>query len=173
MNFQTFKLVLEKAQQPEIKLPTSIGSLKKQESSRKVIYFCFIDYAKAFDCVDHNKQMGIPDHLTCLLRNLYAGQEATVRTGHGTTDWFQIGKGVCQGCIVSPCLFNVYAEYIMRNSGRKEAQARTKIARRNINHLRYADDTTLMAESEEELMSLLMKVKEESEKTVLNSTFKK
>ena len=105
------------------------------------------------------KEMGIPDHLTCLLRNLYAGQEATVRTGHGTTDWFQIRKGVCQGCILSPCLFNLYAEYIMRNAGLEEAQAGIKIARRNINNLRYADDTTLMAESEEELKSLLMKVK--------------
>ena len=113
------------------------------------IYFCFIDYAKAFDCVNHNKlwkilkQMGILDHLTCLLRNLYAGQEATVRTGHGTTDWFQIGKGVRQGCILSPYLFNLYAEYIMRNSGLEEAQAGIKIARKNINNLRYADDTTL------------------------------
>ena len=128
-----------------------------------------MDYAKAFDCVDHNKlwkilkEMGIPDHLICLLRNLYAGQEATVRTGHGTTDWFQIGKGVCQGCILSPCLFNFYAEYIMRNTGLKEAQAGIKIAGRNINNLRYADDTTLMAESEEELKSLLMKVKSQSE----------
>ena len=111
-----FKLVLENAEEPEIKLPTSAGSWKKQESSRKNIHFCFTDYAKAFDCVDHNqlwkilKDMGIPDHLTYLLRNLYAGQEATVRTGHGTTDWFQIGKGVCQGCILSPCLFNFYAD---------------------------------------------------------------
>ena len=126
MNFQMFKLVLEKAEEPEIKLPTSAGSSKKQESSRKNIYFCFTDYAKAFDCVDHNKleilkEMGIPDHLTCLLRNLYAGQEATVTTGHGTTDWFQIGKRVCQGCILSPCLFNFYAEYIMRNAGLEEA----------------------------------------------------
>ena len=134
------------------------------------IYFCFIDYTKAFDCVDHNKlqkilqEMGVPDHLTCLLRNLYAGQEATVRTGFGTTDWFQIGKGVCQGCILSPCLFNLYAEYIMRNAGLEEAQAGIKIAWRNINTVRYADDTILMAESEEELKSLLMKVKEESEK---------
>ena len=115
--------------------------------------------------------MGIPDHLTYLLRNLYAGQEATDRTGHGTTDWFQIGKGVCQGCILSPCLFNLYAEciteYIMRNTGLEEAQARIKIARRNINNLRYADDTTLMAENEEELKSLLTKVKEESEKAGL------
>ena len=124
-----FKLVLEKAEEPEIKLPTSAGSSKKQESSRQIIYFCFIDYAKAFDCVDHNKlwkilkEMGIPDHLTCLLRNLYAGQESTVRTRHGTTDWFQIGKGVRQGCILSPCLFSLYAEYIMRNTGLDEAQA--------------------------------------------------
>ena len=142
-----FKLVLEKAEEPEIKLPTSAGSSKKQESSKKNIYFCFIDYAKAFDCVDHNKlwkilkEMGIPDHLICLLRNLYTGQEATVRTGHETTDWFQIGKGVRQGCILSPCLFNLYAENIMRNSGLDEAQAGIKIARRNINNLRYADDT--------------------------------
>ena len=156
MNSLMFKLVLEKAEEPEIKLPTSAGSWKKQESSRKNNYFCFIDYAKAFDCVDHNnlwkilKDIGIPDHLTCLLRNLYAGQKATVRTGHGTTDWFQIGKGVCQGCILSPCLFHLYAEYIMRNAGLEEAQAGIKIAGRNINHLRYADDTTLMAESEEE-----------------------
>ena len=124
----------------------------------------------AFDCVDHNKlweipkEMGIPDHLTCLLRNLYADQEATVRTGHGTTDWFQIGKGVGQGCILSSCLFNLYAEYIMRNAGLEETQAGIKISGRNINNLRYTDDTTLMAESEEELNSLLMKVKEESEK---------
>ena len=117
--------------------------------------------------------MGIPDLLTCLLRSLYAGQEATVRTGHGTTDWFQIGKGVCQGCIVSPCLFNFYAEYIMRNAGLEEAQAGIKIAGRNINTLRYADDTTLMAESEEELKSLLMKVKEESEKVGLNLNIQK
>ena len=117
--------------------------------------------------------MGIPDHLTCLLRNLYGGQEATVRTGHGTTDWFQIGKGVCQGCILSPCFFNLYAEYIRRNAGLEEAQAGIKIARRNINNLRYADETTLMAESEEELKSLLMKVKEESEKVGLKLNFKK
>ena len=117
--------------------------------------------------------MGIPDHLTCLLRNLYAGQEATVRTVYGKTDWFQIGKGVLQGCILSPCLFNLYAEYIMRNSGLEEAQAGIKIARRNINNLRYADDTTLMAESEEELKSLLTKVKEETEKLASSSTFRK
>ena len=122
MKFQMFKLDLEKADEPEIKLPTSAGSSKKQEL-QKSIYFCFIDYAKAFDCVDHHKlqkilkEMGIPDHLTCFLRNVYSGQEATVKTGHGTTDWFQIGKGVCQRCILSPCLFNLYAEYIMRNAG--------------------------------------------------------
>ena len=143
------------------------------------MYFCFIDYAKASDCVDHNKlwkilkEMGIPDHLTCLLSNLYAGQEATVRTGHGTTDWFQIGKGVHQDCILSPCLFNFYAEYIMRKAGLEEAQAGIKIAGRNINNLRYADDITLMAEREEELKSLLMEMKEESENVDLNSTFRK
>ena len=142
----------------------------KSREFQKNIYFCFIDYAKAFDCVDHNKlwtilkEMGIQDHLTCLLRNLYAGQEATVRPGHGTIDWFQIGKGVCQGCILSPCLFNLYAEYIMRNAGLEETQTGIKIAGRNINHLRYADDTTLKAESEEGLKRLLMKVKMESEK---------
>ena len=167
MNFQMFKLVLEKAKEPEIKLPTSTGSSKKQECSRKNIYFCFIDYAKAFDFVDHNKleilkEMGIPDDLTCLLRSLYAGQKATVRTGYGITDLLQIRKGVCQGCILSPCLFNLYAEYIMRNTGLEEAQARIKIAGRNINDLRHADDTILMAESEEELKSLFMKMKEES-----------
>ena len=160
-----FKLDLEKAKEPEIKLPTSVGSSKKQESS-KSIYFCFIYYAKAFNCVGYNrlwkilKEMRIPDHLTCLLRNLYAGQEATVRTGHGTTDWFQIRKGVHQGCILSPCLFNLYADYIIQNTKLDEAQAGIKIARRNINKLRYADDTTLMAESEEELKSLGMKVQE-------------
>ncbi|XP_020770651.2 GTP-binding protein 10 isoform X3 [Odocoileus virginianus] len=143
------------------------------------ICFCFIDYAKAFDYVDHNKlwkilkEMGIPDHLTCLLRNLYAGQEATVRTGHGTTDWFQIGKGVRQVYILSPCLFNLYAEYLMRNAGLEETQAGIKIAGRNINNLRYVDDTTLMAESEEELKSLLMKVKEGSEKVGLKLNIQK
>ena len=163
-----FQLVLEKAEEPEIKLPTSAGSSKKQESARKTSISAL--YAKAFDCVDHNKlwkilkEMGIPDHLTCHLRILYAGQEATVRTRHGTTDWFKIGKGIRQGCILSPCLFNLYAEYFMRNAGLDEAQAGIKISGRNINHLRYANDTTLMAESEEELKSLLMKVKEESEK---------
>ena len=130
--------------------------IEKARQFQKSIYFCFIDYAKAFDCVDHNKlwkilkEMGIPDHLTCLLRYLYAGQEATVTTGHGTTDWFQIGKGLRQGCILLPCLFNLYTEYIMRNIGLEDAQAGTKIAGGNINHLRYADDTTLMAEREEE-----------------------
>ena len=148
-----FKLDLEKSEEAEIKLLTSTGSSKKQKSSRK-----------SFDCVEHNKllkvliEMSIPDHPTCLLRNLYAGQVTTVRTGHGTTDWFQIGKGVCQGCILSPCLFNLYAEYIMRNAGHEEAQAGIKIAGRNINYLRYADDATFMAENEEELKSLLMKV---------------
>ena len=152
--------------------------IKKAREFQKNIYFCFIDYVKAFDCVDHNKlwkilkEMGIPDHLTCFLRNLYAGQEAIVRTGHGTTDWFQIGKGGCQGCILSPCLFNLYAEYIMRNTGLEEAQAGITIARRNIN-LRYADDTTLMAESEEGLKSLLMKVKEKSEKVGLKFNIQK
>ena len=147
--------------------------IKITREFQKNIYFCFIDYAIALDCVDHNKlwkilkEMEIPDRLTCLLRNLYADQEATVRTGHGTTDWFQIGKGVRQGCILSPCLFDFYAEYIMRNAGLDEAQAGIKIARRNFNNLRYAGDTTLMAECEEELNSLLMKVKEESEKAGL------
>ena len=160
-----YELDLEKAEEPEIKLLTSIGSSKRQEF-QKNINFCIIDYAKAFDCVDYNKlwkilkDTGMPDHLTCLLRNLYAGQEPTVRTGHGTKDWFQIGKGVCQGCMLSPCLFNLHAEYIMRNSGLEEAQAGIKIAGRSISNLRYADDTTLMAESEEELKSLLMKLKE-------------
>ena len=151
--------------------------IKKTRDFQKNIYFCFIDYAKAFDCVDHNKlwkilkDMGIPDHLTCFLRNFYAGQEATVRTGHGTTDWFQIGKGVHQGCILSRCLFNLYAEYMMRNAGLDEAQTGIKIAGRSINNLRYADDTTLMAESE--LKSLLMKVKQESEKVGLKLNIKK
>ena len=151
--------------------------IEKAGKFQKNTYFCLIGYAKTFDC-GHNKlwkilkEMGMPDHLTCLLRNLYAGQEATVRTGHGTIDCFQIGKGVHQGCILSPCLFNFYAEYIMRNAGIEEAQAGIKIAGRNINNLRYADDTTLMAESEEKLKSLL-KVKEESEKPALKSTFRK
>ena len=164
------KLVLEKAEEPEIKLPTSTGSWTKQESSRKASISALLTMPKPLTVwITINqlwkilKEMGIPDHLTCLLRNLYAGQEATVRTGHGTTNWFQIGKGVRQGCILSPCLFNFYAEYIMRNARLEEAQAGIKNAGRNINNLRYADDTTLMAESEEKLKSLLMKVKEESE----------
>ena len=149
---------------------------KARVFQKKNIYLCFIDYAKAFDCVDHHKlwkilkEMGIPDHLTCLLRNLYAGQE---ETGHGPTDGLQIGKGVHQGCILSPCLFNLYAESIMRNAGLDEAQAGIKIAGRNINNLRYAEDTALMAESEEELKSLLMKVKEESEKVGLKLNIQK
>ena len=135
-----FKLGLVKAEEQEIKLPTSISSSKIKDNSRKNIYFCFVDYDKGFVCVNHKtlwkilKKMGIPDHLTCLLRNLYVSQESTVRTGHGTTDWFQIGKGVRQGCILSPCLFNIYAEYIMRNAGLEETQAGIKIARRNINN---------------------------------------
>ena len=151
-----FKLVLEKAEEPGIKLPTSAGSSQEQENSRKNIYFCFIDYAKVFDCVDHNKlwkilqEMGIRGHLTCLLRNLYAGQ-ATVKTGHETTDWFQIGKGVLQGCILSPYILD-------------ESQAWIKIVWRNINNLRYETDSILMAEDEEELKRALMKVKEESQK---------
>ena len=153
--------------------------MEKGREFQKNIYFCFVDYAKAFNCVDHGKlwkilkEMGIPDHLICLLRNLYVGQEATVRTGHGTTDWFQIRKGVRQGCILSPCLFNLYAEYIMRNARLDEAQAGIKIVRRNMNNLRYADDTTLMADSEEELKSLLMKVKEEREKAGLKHNIQK
>ena len=144
------KLYSEKAEEPEIKLQTSTGSSKKRESSRKTSISTLLTMP-SLECVDHNKvwkilkEMGIPDDLTCLLRNLYAGPEATVRTGHGTTDWFQIRKGVCQGCILSPCFFNLHAEYIMRNSGLEEAQAGIRIAGRNINNLRYADDTTLMA----------------------------
>ena len=153
--------------------------IKNAREFQKNIYFCFIDYAKTFDCVDHNKlwkilkKMGIPDHPTCLLKNLYAGQEAAVSTGHGTTEWFQIWIGVPQGCILSPCLFNLYAKYIMRNAGLEEAQAGIKIASKNINNLRYADDTTLVAESEKELKSLLMKVKEESEKAGLKLNIQK
>ena len=163
MNFQMFKLNLEKAEEkaeePEIKIANIRWIIKKAKEFQKNIYFCFIDcakafvdYAKAFDCVDHNKlwkilkEMGIPDHLTCLLRNLYVRQEAALRTGHGKTDWFKIRR---QGYILSPCLFNSYAEYIMRNTGLDEAQAGNKIAGRNIENLRYADDTTLMAEIEE------------------------
>ena len=153
MNFQMFQLDLEETEEREFKLRTSTWQKN----------ICFIDYTKAFDCMDHNKlwkvqEMGIPDHLTCILRNLYAGQEATVRHAHGTTDWFQIGKGVRQDCILSPCLFNLHVYltyiYIMRNAGLEETQAGIKIAGRNTNNLRYADDTTLMAESKEELKSL-------------------
>ena len=153
--------------------------IKKGSFRQTPISALLTKLAKAFDCVDHNKlwkilqEMGIPDHLTCLLRNLYAGQKATVRTGHGTTDWFQIGKGVCQGCILSPCLFNLHADYIMRNAGLEETQTGIKISGRNINNLRYGDDTTLVAESEEELKSLLMKVKEESEKVGLKFNIQK
>ena len=150
--------------------------IKAREFQKNI---CFIDYAKAFHCVDHNKlwrilqEMGIADHLTYLLRNVYAGQEATVRTGHGSIYCFQIGKGVCQGCILSPCLFNLYAEYIMRNAWLDEAQAGIKISGRNITNLRYADDTTLMEEGEEKLKRLLMKVKEESEKVGLKLNIQK
>ena len=177
MNFQMFKLDLEKAEEPEIKLPTTVGSSNKGESSRKMSTLALLTRPKPLTVwVTINwkilQEMGIPDHLTCLLRNLYAGQEATVRTGHGTTDWFQIGKGVCQGCILSPCLLNLYAEYIMRNAGLDEAQAGIKITGR-INKLRYTDDTTLMAESEEKLRSLLTKVKEESEKVGLKFNIQK
>ena len=172
MNFHIVKLVFEKGEEPEIKLPTSTGSWKKQESSRKTSISALLTI-QHYDCVDHNKlwkilkEMEKPHHLTCLLRNLYTGQEATVRTGleqSGTINWFQIRKGVCQGCILSPCLFNLYADYIMRNAGLEETQAGIKVARRKISNLRYAEDAPLMAESEEELKSLLMKVKEESEK---------
>ena len=172
VNFQMFKLGSEKAEEPD-QIANIRWIIEKAKDFHKNIYFCFIDYAKAFDCVYHKrlwkilKEMGIPDHLTCLLRNLYAGQEARIGTGHGTIDWFQIGKGVCKGCILSPCLFNLYAEYIMRNTGLEETQAGIKIAGRNINNIRYADDTTLIAESKEELKSFLMKVKEESEKVGL------
>ena len=173
-----FKLILEKAEETEIKLPTSAGSLKKQESSRKTSISPLLTVPKPLTVwvtitVEILKEMGIPDHLTCLLRNLYAGQEATVRTGHGATDWFQIGKGVCQGCILSPCLFNIYAEYIMRNAGLGEAQSGIQIAGTNINNLRYADDTTIIAESEEELKSLMMKEKEENEKVGLKLSIQK
>ena len=162
-----FKLDLEKAEESRDQIANIHWIIKKSKS------------AKTFDCEDHNKlweilrEMGIPDHLTCLLRNLYAHQEAIVRTRHGTTDWFQIGKGVCQGCILSPCLFNLYTEYIMWNVGLYEAQAGIKIAGRYINNLRYADDATLMAESKEELKSLMMKVKEDSEKIWLKTQHSK
>ena len=154
MNFQMFKLDLENAEEPEIKLPTSAESSKKQESSRKTCTSALLTMPKPLtvlittNCGKFWKRQ-VPDHLTCLLRNLYTGQETTCRSGHETTDWFQIRKGVCQGCILSPCLFDLYIEYIMRNAGLEEAQAGIKIAGRNINNLRYGDDTTLMAESEE------------------------
>src|SRR5574337_313709 len=173
-----FKLVLEKAEEPGIKLPTSSGSSRKQESSRKTPISALLTMPKPLTVwITINwkilQEMGLSDHLICLLRNLYADQEATVRTGHGTTDWFQIGKGVRQGCILSLCLFNFYAEYIMRNAGLEETQAGIKISGRNINNLRYADDTTLMAESEKELKSFLMKVKEESDKVGLKLNIQK
>ena len=171
------KLDLEKAEEPDIKLPTSVGSQKKQRSSRKTSTSALLITPKSLTVwITTNwkilQEMGIPDHLTCLLRNLYAGQEATVRTRHGTTDWSQIGKGVCQGCILSPCLLNLY-EYIMRNARLNEAQSGIKIGGRNINNLRYTDDTTLMAESKEELKNLLMKVKEKSEKLRLKLNIQK
>ena len=161
-----YKLDLEKAEEPEIKLPAFMGSWKKAREFQKKIYFCFIDYVKAFDCVDHNKlwkilkEMGISDHFTCLPKSLYPGQETIVRTGQGTMDWFKNGKEVCQACILSLCLFNLYVEYIMQNSGLDEAQAGIKISRRNINNLRYTDDTILMSKGEK-LKVLLMNVKEE------------
>ena len=170
MNFQMFKLDFKKAEEPEIKLPTSIGSLKKQENSRKIsASLSMLNPLTVWITTNWKilKEMRIPEHLTCLMRNLYAGQEATVRTGYGSADWFQIVKGVHQGCILSPCLFNLYAEYIMRNAGLEEAQAGIKIAGRNINNLRYADDTTLMEESKEQLKRLLMEMKEETEKVGL------
>ena len=173
-----FKLILENIEEPEIKLLTSAGSWKKQESSRKTSISSLLTMPKPLTLwVPINwkilKEMGIPDHLTCLWRNLYAGKEATVRTGHGTADWFQIEKGVCQGCILSPCFFNFYAEYIKQNARLDEVQAGTKTAGRNINNLRYADDTILMAETEEELKSLLLKVKEESKKVGLKLNIQK
>ena len=160
--FPDIQVGFRKGRGPRNQIANIHWIIEKAREFQENIYLCFIDYAKAFDSVDHNQlwkilqEMGIPDHLTCLLRNLYAGQEAIVRTGHGTADWFQIKKGVHQGCILSPCLFNLYAEYTMRNARLDEAQAGIKIAGRNINNLRYADDTTLMAESEEELKSFLM-----------------
>ena len=181
MNFQNHELKagFKKGRGTRDLIANICWIIEKAREFQKNIYFCFIDYAKAFDCVDHNdlckilEEMGIADHLTCLLRNLYAGQEATVGTGHGTIHWFQIGKGIGQGWILPLCLFNLYAEYIMRNAGLDEAQAGIKISRRNINNLRYADDTTLMAESEEELKILLMEVKEESEKVGLKLNIQK
>ena len=173
VNILMFKLVLENAEEPEIKLPTSAGSSKKKESSRQTPISALLTMPKpltvwiTINCGKFFKRWEYQTTWLPSLRNLYAGQEATVRTGHGKTDWFQIGKGVCQGCILSPCLFNLYAEYIIRNAGLVEAQAGIKIAGRNINNLRYAVDTTLMVESEEKLKSPLVKVKEESEKVGL------
>ena len=178
MNLQEFKLDLEKAEEPEIKLPTSVGSSKKQDNSRKTSISALLTMPKpltvwiTINCKNSERDGNTrPPDLP--LEYLYAGQEATVITGHGTTHWFQIGKGVCQGCILSPCIFNFCPEYIMRNAGLEEAQAGIKTAGRDINNLRYADDTTLMAESEEELESLLMKVKEESEKVGLKLNIRK
>ena len=173
-----FKLELEKAEEPEIKLTASAGSSKKQGSARKISTAALLTMPKLLTVwITTNcgkfLEMGTPDHLTCLLRNLYAGQETTISTGHGTTDWFQIGKGVHLDCILSLCLFNLYAEYIMRKAGLEETQAGVKITRRNVNNLRYVDDTTLMAESEEELKSLLMKVKVKSEKVGLKLNIQK
>ena len=175
-----YRLDLENTEEPEIKLPIFVGSQEKLDNSRKTsISALLTDYAKAFDCVDHKrlwkilKKMGIPDHLTCLLRNLYTCQQATVKTEHGKTDWFQMGKGVHQSCTLSPCLFNLYVVYVMQNARLDEAQPGIKIARRNINNLRYADDTTLVAESKQELKSLLLKVKQESEKAGLKLNIQK
>ena len=174
-----FKLDFEKAEEAEIKSPASTGSLKKEESSRKASTHALLTTPKPLtvwiiiNCGKFLKEMGIPDHLTCILRNLYAGQDATIRTRHGTKECFQIWKGAHQGCVLSPCLFNLYAEYIMQNAGLNETQAGIKIAGRTINYLRYADDTTLMAESEERLKNFLTKVKEESEKVGLKFNIQK
>ena len=173
-----YKLDLEKAEESEIKLPMSIGSSKKQESSRKISTFALLATPKPLTVwITTNcgkfLEMGVPDYLTCLLRNLYAGQEETVKTGHGTTDWFKIRKRLRHGCILSPCLFNLYAEYIMRNTGLDEVQGEIKITGRNVNNFRYADDTTLMAESKEELKSLLVQMKEESKKAGLKLSIQK
>ena len=174
------KLDLEKEEEPETKLPTFTGLQRKPGNyKKKKIYLCLSDYVKAFDCVDHNnlwkalEEMGIPNHLTCLLKNLYACQEATIRTLYGTTDRFKIEKGVQQGCLLLPSWHNLYAKHIMRNTRPDELQAGIKMGGRNINNFRYADDTTLMAESEEKLMSLLMRVKEESERADLKLNMKR
>ena len=176
---QSNNLVLENTRNQKSNCQHPPDHRKSKRVPEKTIYFRFIAYAKDFNYMDHNKrrkimkEMGIPGHLSCLWRNLYADQEATIKTGHGTINWFQIGKRVCQDCILSPCLLNLYTEYIMRNAGLDEAQTGIKIARRNINNLRYADDSTLMAEREEELKSLLMKVKVESEKVGLKLNIQK